>query len=66
LKIGGKLILDVRMLADRDVVEEITEDMKCQPTVHWFDNKLPSHVDNMPAPKEGMPVGGRFVWTRNK
>jgi SAM-dependent methyltransferase len=66
LKIGGKLILDVRMLADRDVVEEITEDMKCQPTVHWFDSKLPSHVDNMPSPKEGMPVGGRFIWTRKK
>ena len=54
------------MLADRDVVEEITEDMKCQPTVHWFDSKLPSHVDNMPSPKEGMPVGGRFIWTRKK
>lgn len=66
LKIGGKLILDVRLLADRDVVAEITEDMKSEPTIHWFDNKLPSHVDNMPAPKEGMPVGGRFVWTRNK
>ena len=66
LKIGGKLILDVRMLADRDVVEEITEDMKCQPTIQWFDSKLPSHVDNMPSPKEGMPVGGRFIWTRNK
>ena len=66
LKIGGKLILDVRMLADRDVVEEITEDMKCQPTIQWFDSKLPAHVDNMPSPKEGMPVGGRFIWTRNK
>jgi hypothetical protein len=66
LKVGGKLILDVRMLADRDIVEEISEDMKSQPTIHWFDSKLPSHVDNMPAPKEGMPVGGRFIWTRNK
>jgi hypothetical protein len=66
LKIGGKLVLDVRTLADRDVLGEITEDMKSQPTIHWFDSKLPSHIDNMAAPKEGMPIGGRVVWTRNK
>jgi hypothetical protein len=65
LKIGGKLVLDIRMLTDRDVVKEITEDMKSEPTIHWFDKKLPSHIDNMPAPKEGMPIGGRFIWTRN-
>jgi hypothetical protein len=66
LKIGGKLILDVRQIADKDTVGEISEDMKCQPIIHWFDNKLPSHIDNMTAPKEGMPIGGRFIWTRNK
>jgi SAM-dependent methyltransferase len=66
LKVGGKLILDVRTLADRDIVGEITEDMKSEPVAHWFDIKLPAHIDNMPAPKEGMPVGGRLIWTRGK
>jgi SAM-dependent methyltransferase len=65
LKVGGKLILDVRTLSDRDIVGEITEDMKSEPIAHWFDIKLPAHIDNMPAPKEGMPIGGRFVWTRS-
>jgi len=65
LKIGGKLILDVRTLTDRDIVGEISEDMKSEPVAYWFDIKLPKHIDNMPAPKEGMPVGGRFMWTRN-
>jgi len=64
LKIGGKLILDLRTLADRDVIGEISEDMKSEPIVRWFDIKLPAHIDNMPAPQEGMPVGGRFMWTR--
>lgn len=66
LKIGGKLILDVRNLPDKDIVGEISEDMKSKPIAHWFDIKLPSHIDNMPAPQEGMPVGGRLMWTRNK
>jgi SAM-dependent methyltransferase len=64
LKIGGKLILDVRTLADRDVIGEISEDMKSEPVAHWFDIKLPAHIDNMPAPREDMPVGGRFMWVR--
>lgn len=65
LKVGGKLILDVRSLPNKDVVNEISKDMKSEPVAHWFDIKLPAHIDNMPAPKEGMPLGGRFVWTRN-
>jgi len=65
LKIGGKLILDLRTLVDRDVIGEISEDMKSEPVIRWFDVKLPAHIDNMPAPQEGIPVGGRFVWTRN-
>jgi len=64
LKVGGKLILDVRTLSDRDIVGEITEDMKSEPVAHWFDIKLPAHIDNMPAPREGIPVGGRLIWTR--
>jgi SAM-dependent methyltransferase len=64
LKIGGKLILDVRSLSDRNVIDEISEDMKSEPNAYWFEVKLPKHIDNMPAPKEGMPVGGRFMWIR--
>lgn len=66
LKIGGKLVLDVRHLADKDVIEEITEDMKSTPTVHWYSDKIPSYVDDMPPPKEGMPLGGRLCWIRKK
>jgi hypothetical protein len=66
LKVGGKLILDVRTIPDRDIVAEITEDMKAEPTIYWFDAKLPAHIDDMPAPKNGDPVGGRMIWTRNK
>ena len=64
--IGGKLILDIRHLADRDVIAEISEDMKSNPTAHWFEDKIPEHVDAMPPPKEGMPMGGRLCWIRNK
>lgn len=64
LKIGGKLILDIRHLADRDVIGEISEDMKSTPTAHWFKDKIPLHVDAMPAPREDMPVGGRLCWIR--
>ncbi len=66
LKIGGKLVLDVRTVPNRDIVNEISEDMKSTPSVQWFDNKLPSRIDNMTSPVEGAPLGGRFVWTRNK
>lgn len=66
LKIGGKLILDIRHLSDRDVIAEISEDMKSTPTAHWFEDKIPEHVDAMPPPKEGMPMGGRLCWIRNK
>lgn len=65
LKIGGMLVMDVRFLPDRDVVNEISEEFKCKPVEQLFNNKLPAHIDNMPAPNEGGPLGGRFVWTRN-
>lgn len=66
LKIGGKLILDIRHLADRDVIAEISEDMKSTPTAHWFKDPIPLHVDAMLPPKEGMPAGGRLCWVRGK
>ena len=65
LKKGGKLILDVRVLPDRDVVGEITEEMKSEPVLHPFDKRLPKHVDNL-APPEGSTVSGyRAMWVKN-
>lgn len=66
LKIGGKLVLDIRHIKNRDVIGEISEDMKSLPEAHWFEDKIPEHVDAMPPPKEGMPMGGRLIWTRKK
>lgn len=66
LKIGGKLILDVRSLPDRNVVDEISEELGSKPVGKFFDPVLPKHIDNMPAPKPGQPLGGRFMWERKK
>lgn len=64
LKVGGKLVMDIRVIEGRDVMGEITEDMKCEPVVFPFDKKLPRHIDNL-APPEGSKVSGyRAVWTR--
>lgn len=62
LKIGGKLIMDVRIIEDRDIVEEISEDMKSTPVLHPF-GKIPAHVDNKPSP-DPVYTGYRCVWTR--
>lgn len=64
LKIGGKLILDVRHLADRDIIEEISEDMKSEPTAFWFEDKIPEFIDAMPPQRKGLPIGGRMCWIR--
>jgi hypothetical protein len=64
LKVGGTLILDVRTLPDRDIVAEISKDMNSEPVAHYFDVKLPAHIDNLPAPDPSKPVGGRFMWVR--
>ena len=64
LKMGGRLILDVRTLPDRDIIAEISKDMNSEPVAHYFDIKLPAHIDNMPAPDPNQPVGGRFMWVR--
>lgn len=65
LKIGGTLIMDIRFLEDRDVVKEISEEFKCEPVERLFNPTLPKHIDNMPAPEQGQPLGGRYMWTRN-
>ena len=64
LKTGGRLVMDIRVLADRDVVGEITEDMKSEPMLHAFDIKLPDHVDAMPSPDPSKPLGYRAMWIK--
>lgn len=62
LKVGGKLILDVRIIEGRDVVGEISEDLKATPVVHPF-KKIPAHVDNKPSPHPEY-TGYRCIWVR--
>lgn len=65
LKTGGKLILDVRALAEKDVLGQISESMKSKPTLIPIDKKLPKHVDAMPIPG-GLTVSGwRAMWVKN-
>ena len=64
LKIGGKLLLDVRVLADRDIINEISEDLKSHPTMVEM-KQLPDYLDVPPAVKPGI-VGYKCLWTRNK
>ena len=65
LKKGGKLIMDVRALDDRDVMGEITEAMKSDPVIWPFDKKLPKHVDAMPTPEGSTVSGWRAMWVKN-
>ena len=64
LKKGGKLILDIRALPDKDVIGDITEKMKSTPVLHPFDKRLPKHVDNLPPPTESAVSGWRAMWTK--
>lgn len=61
LKPGGKLILDVRKLKDRDTVEEISDQLKCVPKKHEFRNTIVQWIDN----NEDDVLGYRCVWTKN-
>jgi hypothetical protein len=64
LKIGGKLILDIRYLKNKDVVGEISEEFKCDPIVFEYANTIPKWIDDF---KDADPsiLGHRCVWTRN-
>lgn len=63
LKVGGLFYADVRLLEDRDVMGEISEDMKSEPLATIEFGKLPKHVDNMPSPDEKV-FGYSAVWVR--
>ena len=61
LKPGGKLILDVRKLKDRDTVAEISDSFKCKPKMHEFKNTIVPWIDN----NQDDVLGYRCVWTKN-
>ena len=63
LKKGGKLLLDVRVLSDRDVIGEISEELKSTPVEIKFP-KLPDYVDDYPAPSDEHSWS-RCLWTKN-
>jgi len=60
LKPGGKLILDIRNLSDRNVIEEISDEIKSYPRTFEFKNTVAKWIDNA-----GTDIlGHRCVWTR--
>lgn len=63
LRVGGKLFLDVRLLADRDVIGEISEDLKSKPTMIKIP-QLPNYLDVTPS-IESDTLGYSCVWTRS-
>jgi hypothetical protein len=64
LKYGGKLILDVRLLADKNVIEEISEQLGSNPVTIPFP-KLPNYVDSYPTVVEGIS-GYRCMWEKKR
>lgn len=63
LKIGGKFAVDVRLLVDRDVMEEINNAMNSEPISKIEFGKIPKHIDNMPSPNPDI-YGYSAVWIR--
>lgn len=63
LKKGGKLVLDIRLLKSKDVIGEISEEMKCDP-VKFTLPELPKYTDNYELVESGI-IGYRCMWTRN-
>lgn len=63
LKTGGKLILDVRPLHDKDILGEISEQMKSSPVTFAFP-KVPSYVDEFDGPEKNI-TGYRCMWIKN-
>lgn len=63
LKKGGQLLLDVRSLEDKDVIGEISEELKSIPIKHDFP-KLPDYVDNYPA-IDNEAAWARCLWIKN-
>lgn len=63
LKTGGKLFLDVRLLADRDIINEISQELNSDP-IKVKMRDLPDYLDHRPLPGEDV-VGYRCLWIKN-
>ena len=63
LKIGGKLFLDIRLLPDRDIINEISEELKSTPAMIKI-TQVPEYLDIEPNVTPGV-LGYRCLWTRN-
>jgi hypothetical protein len=63
LKKGGKLVLDIRLLKDCDIIQEISEVMRSYPKKFEIP-QLPNYVDNFEIVKSGI-IGYRCMWIRN-
>lgn len=57
LKIGGKLFLDIRVLRDRDIIKEISEEMNSEPVMIDLDVG-PNYLD------DETETAYRCLWTR--
>jgi hypothetical protein len=63
LKKGGKLSLDVRLLPDRDIIGEISEDLKSTPILTALP-KLPTYLDVAPSVDPEV-LGYHCIWIKN-
>lgn len=62
LKTGGKLFLDVRLLRDRNVIDEISEEFKSLPTLLPMGG-FPLYLDDPSGPNREL-MGYRCLWQK--
>jgi len=60
LSTNGMLVVDVRNLKDRNVVEEISDELKIKPKTFEIKNSIPEWIDNY----GNSILGWRCVWNR--
>lgn len=60
LKPNGKLIVDIRKLKDKDIIEEISEELKSIPKIYRYENTVVKWIDD----NQDDTLGHRCVWTR--
>jgi hypothetical protein len=63
LKLGGKLFLDVRLLKDRDIIGEISEEFKSEPKCIKIP-LMPEYLDNSPN-VDPETIGYSCLWIKN-
>jgi phosphopantetheinyl transferase len=60
LKPNGKLIVDIRKLKDKNIVEEISDEFKSNPKMHRYEHTVVKWIDD----NQDDTLGYRCVWTR--